>query len=124
MVAAMMIGMAIGVNGFLAIVGKSSEQARHEYPIVFLLVMALSMTIPMVAWMRLRRHAWRTSLEMGLAMLLPVVPFVACVWSGVIHDAPNGPYMAVSTAAMVCLMLYRWRLYSVHPAKVRQVSSR
>lgn len=118
MVAAMMIGMFVGYGAFLTIVGTSGDQARHDYPTAALLVMAVSMTIPMVAWMRFRRHTWRNSIEMGAAMLLPVVPFLGCLWADVFHDAPNGPYMAVSTVAMVGLMLYRWNVYSVHhPAK-------
>lgn len=114
MVLAMMIGMVVGYGGFLAIVGKSGTQARQDYPTASLLVMALSMTIPMVAWMRFRRHTWRNSIEMGAAMLVPVVPFLVCLWAHAFRDAPNGPYMTVSTVAMVGLMLYRWDVYSAH----------
>ncbi len=123
MVAAMMIGMFVGYGSFLSMVGTSGNQARHDYPTASLLVMALSMTIPMVAWMRFRRHTWRSSIEMGAAMLLPAVPFLACLWAHVFRDAPDGPYMTVSTVAMVGLMLYRWNIYSVHhpatPAAIR-----
>lgn len=32
----------------------------------------LFLSVPVVAWMRFRRHSWRLSLEMGLAMIGPV----------------------------------------------------
>lgn len=117
MMIAMMLGMVVGYGTFLAIIGTNGDQARHLYPTTSLVVMALSMTMPMVAWMRFRRHTWRDSIEMGSAMLLPAVPFLVCLWAHVFRDAPNGPYMMVSTAAMIGLMIYRWNVYSMHPAK-------
>jgi hypothetical protein len=121
MVIAMMIGMAVGVGIFSAIVGESYKSSRHDYPTAALLVMAIGMTIPMVAWMRFRRHTWRDSLEMGAAMLFPAVPFLVVVWAQVVRDAPTGPYMAVSTVAMLALMFYRWEVYSAHsPRPVRR----
>src|SRR4051812_33737132 len=52
MLAAMWIGMMVGVGVFVAITGVSYKRSLHEYPSAALLVMAVSMTIPMVAWMR------------------------------------------------------------------------
>jgi hypothetical protein len=49
--------------------------------------MAISMTIPMVAWMRYRRHSWRNSMEMGAAMMLPAVPFLVLLWCHVTREA-------------------------------------
>ncbi len=120
MVIAMMIGMPVGVGIFSSIVGENYKASRHDYPTAALLVMAISMTIPMVAWMRFRRHNWRNSMEMGTAMMLPVVPFLAEVWHHAVRDAPTGPYMTVSTVAMLVLMLYRWDVYSVHPPRSRR----
>lgn len=123
MMIAMMIGMAIGVGIFVAIVGVTYAQSRHEYPTAALLVMAVSMTIPMVAWMRLRRHTWRNSMEMGAAMMLPAVPFLVLLWCHVTQVALTGPYMAVSVVAMLALMLYRWEVYSAHRAKPRRAGA-
>jgi hypothetical protein len=33
--------------------------------------MAVAMTVPMVAWMRVRGHGWRYGIEMALGMLVP-----------------------------------------------------
>jgi cytochrome bd-type quinol oxidase subunit 2 len=117
MVIAMMLGMFVGYGIFLAIVGTSGAEARRLYPTASLLVMAVSMTVPMLAWMRFRRHVWRDTIEMGAAMLVPAVPFLVCLWVHVLGEAPNGPYMMVSTVAMIGLMLFRWNVYSVHAAK-------
>ena len=117
MVVAMMIGMGLGVWIFTAIVGVSYKQTLREYPTAALIVMAVSMAIPMVAWMRIRRHSWRNSMEMGAAMLLPAIPFLVCLWAHVFDKAPNGPYMTASSIAMLALMIYRWDVYAAHPMK-------
>ena len=39
-------------------------------------VMAIFMTVPMVAWMRYRRHSWRQAAEMAGAMLVPMAVVV------------------------------------------------
>ena len=124
MMLAMMIGMAIGVQIFVAIVGVTYPESRHQYPTAALLVMAISMTIPMVAWTRYRRHSWRNSTEMAAAMMLPAVPFLVLLWCHVTQVALTGPYMAVSIVAMLALMLYRWEVYSAHPVKARRAVAR
>ena len=123
MVVAMTIGMMVGVGIYVAIVGVTYKEAVHLYPTSAFVVMAVSMAVPMVAWMRFRRHTWRNSLEMGAAMLLPAVPFLACLWAHVFTKAPNGPYMAVSLVAMVTLMLFRWDVYSTHPPRRLRATS-
>lgn len=124
MVVAMVIGMVVAVGIFVSIVGGTFVEARHEYPTAALLVMAIGMTAPMVAWMRFRRHRWRDSMEMGAAMMLPAVPFLVLLWCHVTRVALTGPYMAVSTAAMLALMFYRWDVYSTHPTKPLRVRAR
>ena len=77
MFAAMWIGMVAGKPVFLAITGLSStRQASQLYPAQSVLSMALSMTVPMVAWMLFRGHGWRNSAEMAAAMLVPAIPFI------------------------------------------------
>jgi len=39
--------------------------------------MALTMTVPMVAWMRYRGHGWRPCLEMAGAMFVPTFAAIA-----------------------------------------------
>jgi hypothetical protein len=124
MVVAMMLGMMAGVGIFVSVIGGTYDDARHEYPTAALLVMAIGMTAPMVAWMRFRRHSWRDSVQMGAAMMVPAVPFLVLLWCHVTRVAMTGQYMAVSTAAMLALMFYRWDVYSTHPVKQLRVRTR
>jgi hypothetical protein len=78
---------------------------RHAVP--FTLVMAFSMTVPMVAWMRHRGHAWRICTEMAAAMVLPAVPLIGLRVAHVISGPICGSYCALSVVAMVLIMLYR-----------------
>ena len=115
MFAAMMIGMMAGKPVFLAITGVSSTaQAGRMYPWQSVLSMALSMTVPMVAWMLFRGHGRRNSAEMGAAMFMPAIPFIIlCSLDVLAGGTANGIYMVVSTLAMLGLMLYRRAVYSM-----------
>lgn len=115
MLAVMWIGMAAGMPVFRAINGLSStSQAFQLYPWQSVLAMALSMAVPMVAWMLVRGHDWRNSAEMAAAMLVPAIPFIILCS---LHVLPGGPanrsYMMLSIPAMLGLMLYRKAEYSM-----------
>ncbi|MBV9172261.1 MAG: DJ-1/PfpI family protein [Chloroflexi bacterium] len=62
----MLVAMYVGMLIFMAIPGVA-ELAGFPYQ----LGMALSMTLPMIAWMRIRGHGWRHGVEMSAGMLLP-----------------------------------------------------
>lgn len=124
MFAAMMIGMMIGRPVFLAITGLSStSEAGRLYPWQSVLSMALSMTVPMVAWMLFRGHGRRNSAEMAAAMLVPAIPFIILCWAHVLlGGTANGIYMVLSTLAMLGLMAYRRAVYSMPmPARGRLI---
>ena len=115
MFAAMWIGMVAGAPVFLAVTGLSStRQASHLYPAQYVAWMGLSMTVPMVAWMLLRRHGWRNSTEMAGAMLVPAVPFIIlCSLHVLTGGQASCAYMMLSTLAMLGLMAYRRSVYSM-----------
>jgi hypothetical protein len=114
MFAAMGVGMAVGVRVFLAIAGPSSyRQALLLYPVPSLSAMALSMALPMVAWMLFRGHGWRNSAEMAAAMLVPAIPFIFLAWLHVIDGTACCAYMPLSTLAMLGVMFYRRDVYSM-----------
>jgi hypothetical protein len=48
--------------------------------------MAVWMTVPMVAWMRYRGHAWRPCNEMAASMLLPMLGCLILHWTGAVTD--------------------------------------
>ena len=116
MVVAMMIGMgALGVA--LATLGEPPGYAN-----LFLHygLMGVSMSLPMVAWMRCRGHSWLDGGEMTVAMLLPMFALVVPVQLGASRYVPGlseDSLMMLSHAAMiggmVALMAYRFDRYAL-----------
>ena len=73
MVAAMLAGMLV--------LWMPVEMALDPAPVATFAGMWVTMTAPMVAWMRHRGHGWQPSLEMAAAMLLPTVAAIALHWA-------------------------------------------
>jgi hypothetical protein len=111
MVLAMMVGMFAGAAVFVSALGITVDEAIQDYPVSFVIVMAFSMTVPMVGWMRYRGHAWDRSLEMGAAMVVPAVLLIWLHVAGVVGPI-CGPYCLLSVLAMVGVMVYRRSEYS------------
>ena len=111
MVLAMMVGMFAGAAVFVSALGITVEEAIQEHSVAFVIVMAFSMTVPMVAWMRYRGHAWDRSLEMAGAMVVPAVPLICLRLADVIGPICSA-YCLLSVLAMVGVMLYRRTEYS------------
>jgi hypothetical protein len=115
MVVAMMAGM--GVLGVaLATLGEPPGYANLfvQYGL-----MGVSMSMPMVAWMRYRGHSWSDGGEMVAAMLLPMFALVVLVGLGVSRYVPGlseDSLMMLSHVAMiggmVVLMIYRFGRYA------------
>lgn len=114
MLGAMAVGMFAGAAIFLSVTHVTWDEALVQYPVQALVVMAVSMTLPMVAWMRHRGHAWTRTAEMGAAMVLPAIPFVCLVVLDVTKGALCGAYCLVTVLAMLGVMLYRRDDYSAH----------
>jgi hypothetical protein len=68
-----------------------------------LVEMGATMTVSMVAWMRLRGHGWLPCLEMGASMVLPTLGTLALLGLGVVEGA--GPLMVILHAVMLPAML-------------------
>jgi hypothetical protein len=79
--------------------------------------MGATMTVPMVAWMRLRMgHGRRPSLEMAAAMVLPTLASIGLLAAGATDDA-GGVMMlehVAMLAAMFGVMALRPEEYSGH----------
>jgi hypothetical protein len=89
MVVAMFGGMLVlGIPASIALraLGTSSSELRVDAPALLLLGMAVTMTVPMVAWMRHRGHGWQPSNEMAASMFLPTFAIIALMWGGVVED--------------------------------------
>jgi hypothetical protein len=114
MVIAMLLGMAVlGLPGFVALeaAGVGTDAAG-----VLLFGMAITMTVPMVAWMRHRGHGGLASLEMSAAMFVPTIGALALYEVGALGDAhaAMGLQHVVMFPAMLGVMLLRRDEYTAH----------
>jgi len=106
MVIAMFLGMGLLMppTGLaLDAFGSSWSELRTSAPALMLLGMALTMTVPMVGWMRFRGHRWRANTEMTAAMLLPALAVMALLWAGLVEDI--GVLLVIEHVAMLASML-------------------
>jgi hypothetical protein len=118
MVVVMFVGMAV----LGAVVGLVAEIDGTG---AMLVEMGATMTVPMVAWMRFRGHAWLPCLEMGASMVLPTLATLALLGSGIVEG--DGALMvilhAVMLPAMLVAMLLRRDEYSCDHAHQREVTA-
>jgi hypothetical protein len=117
MVVAMFLGMIVigaPAEALLTAAGSSTADLRASSPEAALLGMAVIMTIPMVAWMRFRGHAWRPCFEMAASMFVPTFGVLALLWTGIETDfmALMGLEHVVMLPSMLVAMLLRPREYS------------
>jgi uncharacterized membrane protein YhaH (DUF805 family) len=104
---AMIIGMMVSATIFLSAVGMTAAEAMREHAVLFVVLQAVGMTTTMVAWMRHRRHSWRSSSEMALVMVVPAVPLICLRLLDVVSGPICGLYCFATIVAMVFVMLYR-----------------
>jgi hypothetical protein len=102
------LGMALGA------LGTSMSELHVDAPAAALLSMAVTMTVPMVGWMRYRGHGWQPSSEMAASMLLPTFAVIALMWGGVIEDFDTLMLLehVVMFPSMLVAMLLRRDEYS------------
>jgi hypothetical protein len=106
MVAAMFLGMAVlsmPAIAALGVAGMSSSELENDAPALLLFGMAVTMTAPMIAWMRYRRHAWRPCAEMAAAMFIPAFGVIALLWTGLVDDI--GTLLVIEHVMMLPSML-------------------
>ena len=110
MVTAMVVGMVV-LGGASAVLLDLPDGTA-----VMLTEMAIAMTVPMVAWMRVRGHRWRLCSEMAASMLIPAGGVLALLGAGLITD--GGMLMmlehVVMLPSMLVAMLLRRDEYSGH----------
>ena len=104
---AMMVGMIASAAIFLTAVGMTAEEGMREHAVLFVVLQALGMTVAMIAWMRHRRHNWRSASEMAMAMVVPAVPLISLRLLDVISGPICGLYCLATIVAMVAVMLFR-----------------
>jgi hypothetical protein len=100
MVIAMLAGMAVLCGGLTVLAG---DGWKSDAPALYLLWMAFTMSVPMVAWMRHRGHGWRPAGEMTASMFVPTLAAIALLRAGTTDDLDT--LMAVQHVAMFPAML-------------------
>lgn len=82
MVAVMLVGMLVLgalVAPVLQLAGSDWMRLLDEAPAAALLLMLVTMTVPMVAWMALRGHTARQNAEMAAAMVIPACAVIVAM---------------------------------------------
>jgi hypothetical protein len=113
MVAIMFLGMgALGGLAELALSATGSGLAEQSAALR-VVVMGLSMTVPMVAWMAYRGHSKARNAEMAGSMILPTLLAAGMASAGVI-DAGTALLIqhVVMIPAMLAVMLWRYDEYA------------
>jgi hypothetical protein len=128
MLVAMFAGMVVlGAPALVALgaAGVSSAELRSDAPAALLLGMGITMTVPMVAWMRYRGHGWAASNEMAASMLIPTAGVMALLGAGLVDDV--GALLmiehVVMLPSMLVAMLLRREEYSHRGHHHRQSAS-
>ena len=106
MVIAMFLGMAVlGVPAGWALgaMGSSWSALNNDAPALMLLGMAVTMTVPMVAWMSHRGHGRRANAEMSASMLLPTFAVIGLLGAGFVTEI--GALLVIEHVAMLASML-------------------
>ena len=110
----MLIAMFVGMGALAGV--PAAAGFKLEAVELALLWMALTMSVPMVAWMRYRGHGWAPSWEMTASMFISSFAAIALLWMGVAEE--RGTLMAIQHAgmfpAMLVAMLLRRDEYSGH----------
>jgi hypothetical protein len=124
MVVAMFLGMGVlGVPAgwALSAVGSSWSELNTDAPALMLLGMAITMTLPMVGWMRYRGHSGRANAEMTASMLVPTAAVIGLLQAGIVEDI--GVLLVIEHVAMLLgmlgVMLLRPADYARHHAHGR-----
>jgi uncharacterized membrane protein YdfJ with MMPL/SSD domain len=94
----MVLAMAAG----MVVLGPPIGAIAGHADLVMLANMGVSMTVPMVAWMRYRGNDWRSTLEMAASMIVPTLAALAVLGAGAVEDA--GAVMVAEHLVMLLAM--------------------
>ena len=112
MVAVMFAGMFVLMAPLGWLFGVFGTSWSGLSPAMNDFAMAMTMTVPMIVWMRFRGHAWRPNAEMAASMLIPTFVVMGLISSGAAHGTLMIPEHAGMLACMLVAMLLRRDEYS------------
>ena len=82
-------------------------------PELVVLVIALNLSVPMLAWMRYRDMAWQPTLEMAGSTMVVGLALIAAYWLDLVaRDSLIEVQTSLACPVMLAVMLVRFRLYS------------
>jgi hypothetical protein len=102
MVVAMFLGMGVLLPPLGAAL-RAFGTSLHDTDTLMISAMAVTMTVPMVGWMRYRGHGWQPCADMTAAMVVPTLGVLALLWSGLIGDL--GTLLLIEHVVMLPSML-------------------
>jgi hypothetical protein len=94
-----MVVLGLPAGAALSAAGMSMSELHNDAPALMLFGMAVTMTAPMVAWMRHRGHGWPASSGMAASMFIPAFATIALLWGGLVKDI--GALMLIEHVAML-----------------------
>ena len=127
MVAAMFLGMVVlGVPALIVLgaFGIGRSELYDDAPTPALIGMAVTMTVPMIAWMRYRGHGWTPCADMAAAMFLPTLAVLVPLWAGLaddVHALMMVEHIAMGPAMLVAMLLRRHEYTGAHDGHVMRV---
>ena len=107
-----MIGLGIPAGWVLGAFGTGWAELRTDAPAAMLGLMAVTMTVPMSAWMYRMGHSWRPNLEMAASMILPTLAVIGLMAAGIV--AGIGTLLVIEHVAMFAGMFLAMALRPEH----------
>jgi len=105
------IGLSLLFFGGAALLGYTSLPDRA--PVLSALVVAVSLSLPMAAWMRFRGMPWRPTLEMSGATMFVGLTLIVGYWLDLVATSSLIEVQtSLACPVMLAVMLARFRLYS------------
>ena len=119
MIVAMFAGMivlGIPAGWAMSAVGSGWDELSQDAPAAMLGLMAVTMTVPMSAWMYRMGHGWRSNLEMAASMIVPTLGVIGLLAVGLVESI--GTLLVIEHVAMFAgmflAMALRPEIYSRH----------
>lgn len=105
------VALSVAVFGGATLLGY--DDLPRTAPELSVLIVAVNLSVPMLAWMRFRGMAWQPTLEMSGSTMVVGLLLIAGYWLDVLaRNSLIELQTSLACPVMVVVMLLRYRLYS------------